>query len=80
MNFNSNSTSQVPSLAQPSNNMYSLKNKGKTNYYAKLDVMSNSVKKIDNAGINPLLSNVAPPAALPSNFYMPQPTSSNEGK
>lgn len=77
------SQQQGPATAMPEpsgNNIYSLKNKGKTNYYAKLDVMGNSTKKIENSDINPLLSNVAPPAALPSNFYIPQQIASNESK
>ena len=74
-------SSQQPPSAAPANNIYSLKNKGKTNYYAKLDVMGNSAKKIENSDIKPLLSSVPPPAALPSNFYIPQPiASSNESK
>ncbi len=64
----------------PANNIYSLKNKqGRTNYYAKLDVMANT-KKADNPDIKPLLSTVAPPAQLPSNFFLPQPAATNECK
>jgi hypothetical protein len=73
-------TSQPPGPSQqqqPSNNIYSLKSKGKTNYYAKLDVMGNSSKKIENSDIKPLLSSVPPPATIPSNLYIPQQMPSN---
>lgn len=77
---NVNSTPIPP----PNANQYriSKQNKG-SGYYSKIDVISGATKKVSNAAapaMPSLLSTVAPPAQLPSNFFVPQPVSTSDGQ